>query len=242
MSIRISVPIPVYNGAKYLPTQLDSILCQLTDEDEVVISYNISTDDTWNVIKDYESRFNNVKVITCKETGVLPNSQNALRHCKGKYILFADQDDYWVNTKVQKVLQAFSEGNPPIVVHNMRYADGNLNPSDLTMFDERHSRPGLVWNIIKNSYHGGCMAIDSKYIDVLYPLPEGIGFGDRWVGLVGELCGKPVFISDVLMLHRRHENNLSSTKRRSMSIIIPERIRLIKELYKRSKIIKKEVV
>lgn len=239
MNKRISVPIPVYNGEKYLLTQLDSILKQLSDEDEVIISYNESTDSTWDIIKEYEKKYSIVKVIVCNELGVSPNSQNALRHCSGKYIFFADQDDCWLDGKVASVLEAFSHNNPPVVLHDMRYADGNLQPSNITMFAERHSRPGLLRNLIKNSYHGGCMAIDADYIDVFYPIPERIGFGDKWVGLVGEMCGAPGFIPKVLMLYRRHENNLSSRKRRSFKIIIPERIFLIKELYKRRKLITK---
>lgn len=239
MSVRISVPIPVFNGEKYLPTQLNSILKQLSEEDEVVISYNKSNDSTWDIITDYEKKYKIIKVIVCETLGVLPNSQNALKHCRGKYILFADQDDYWLDRKVECVLTAFSQCNPPVVLHNMRYANGDLQPSDVTLFKERHSHPGLLWNLIKNSYHGGCMAIDSKYIDVFYPIPAKIGFGDRWVGLVGEMCGNPVFIPEVLMLYRRHENNLSPRNRRSTKIIIPERIRLIIELYKRKKNIKR---
>ena len=238
MCVRVSVPIPVFNGEKYLPTQLDSILKQLSYEDEVVISYNQSSDSTWHIIKDYEKKYRIVKVVVCEDLGVLPNSQNALKYCSGKYIFFADQDDCWLDGKVDCVLKAFSKSNPPVVLHNMRYADGELKPSDVTLFKERHSRPGLLWNIIKNSYHGGCMAIDSNYIDVLYPVPENIGFGDRWVGLVGEMCGNPVFIPEVLMLYRRHSNNLSPSKRRNIEIVIPERFRLIIELYKRKKIIK----
>ena len=120
----------------------------------------------------------------------------------------------------------------------MRYADADLNPTDKTMFAERGSRPGLLRNLIKNSYHGGCMAINARYLNVIYPVPLGVGFGDMWAGLVGEMCGKPVFIDKVLMLFRCHNNNLSSRKRRRMEMVISERLRLIKELYLRRKLIK----
>ena len=42
----ISVCIATYNGEKYLAEQLDSILLQVSEEDELIISYNISTDNT----------------------------------------------------------------------------------------------------------------------------------------------------------------------------------------------------
>lgn len=239
MSVRISVSMAVYNGEKYIRTQLDSIVKQLSTEDEVVISYNPSTDATWEIIKEYESKYEIVKVFVCEELGVLPNSKNSLNHCSGKYIFFADQDDCWTDNKVELVMRAFKEKNPPVVLHDMQYTDGELNPTGVTMFAERHSRPGIIRNVIKNSYHGGCMAMESRYLKYIHPVPKNIGFGDMWGGLVGEMLGKPVFIPEVLMLYRRHDSNLSSEERRSLSIIIPERIRLIKELYKRKKEIKR---
>ncbi len=238
MAMRISVPIPVYNGAKYLPTQLDSILKQLSENDEIIISYNPSTDSTWDVIKKYEENNKNIKVYTCDVMGVTPNGNNALSHCSGKYILPADQDDLWLDGKVKNVVCAFEKSNAPIVLHDMRYADTDLNPTDKTMFAERGSRPGLLRNLIKNSYHGGCMAINASYLNVIYPVPLGVGFGDMWAGLVGELCGEPIFINKVLMLFRCHNHNLSSRNRRDLGVILPERLRLIKELYFRRKVIK----
>ena len=82
------------------------------------------------------------------------------------------------------------------------------------------------------------MAINARYVNVIYPVPLGVGFGDMWARLVGEMCGKPVFIDKVLMLFRCHNNNLSSRKRRRMEMVISERLRLIKELYLRRKLIK----
>ena len=52
----ISVAMAVYNGEKYLPEQLDSILCQLEPQDEIVISYDKSKDGTWQLIQSYSEK------------------------------------------------------------------------------------------------------------------------------------------------------------------------------------------
>lgn len=237
---RVSAYMSVYNGEKYLHTQIDSIISQLTDEDELVISCNPSTDRSWEILKEYESKYSNIRVLFCEKMGVEANAGNALCHCRGKYLLSTDQDDCWLPGKVEAVVKVFETTNAPVVLHNMEYADGDLNPTGKFMFEERHSKPGLIRNFIKNSYHGGCMAFNAGYVDVFLPVPDGVGFGDMWNGLVGELCGKPVFLDDVYMLFRCHNNNLSSRKTRSLIVVIPERFRLTRELIRRARIIRKK--
>ena len=51
MSFSISVVMATYNGEKYIREQIESILCQLTEKDELLISDDGSTDGTINIIK-----------------------------------------------------------------------------------------------------------------------------------------------------------------------------------------------
>ena len=53
MKKRISVAMAAYNGGKYIREQLESILANLTDEDEIVISDDGSTDDTISIAKEF---------------------------------------------------------------------------------------------------------------------------------------------------------------------------------------------
>lgn len=234
MKSRVSVAMTAYNGEKYIKRQLDSILMQLSECDEIIISYNQSTDDTWNIIKGYEKKYYPlVKVFPCPKMGLRANGENARKHCNGRYIFIADQDDCWLEGKVDAVVEAFEKTGAPVVLHDMRYADADLIPTDRTLFKERHSKPGLIRNLIRNSYHGGCMAINAEYYHLMEDRPDGIGFGDMWMGLVGEMCGCPVFINKEYMLFRCHNNNLSSRKRRPILQVLPERLRLIWHLIQR---------
>ena len=60
---RVSVALATYNGELYLKEQLDSILTNLTDKDEIVISDDSSSDSTLKIIETYKSRFKNIKVL-----------------------------------------------------------------------------------------------------------------------------------------------------------------------------------
>lgn len=92
--IRVSVIMPVYNGALYLAHQLDSIIPMLAENDEIIISYDKSTDDTLKIAKEYAKKDSRIRLfINRGEGGVWPNSLNALKRVRGKYIIPSDQDD-----------------------------------------------------------------------------------------------------------------------------------------------------
>ena len=88
----ITVCIATYNGGKYISKQIDSILNQLSDSDEVIVSDDGSKDDTLDII----TAFHDKRIEVFKNDGrhgVVPNFENALSKAKGDIIFFSDQDD-----------------------------------------------------------------------------------------------------------------------------------------------------
>ena len=57
-----SVCIATFNGGRYLREQLDSILSQLSAEDEVIISDDGSVDDTWDILTEYAEKDRRIKL------------------------------------------------------------------------------------------------------------------------------------------------------------------------------------
>ena len=109
----ISVCIATYNGEKYLQEQLNSILVQLSEEDEVVISDDGSKDETCTILKEYAARDSRIKLFKGPGKGVIANFEFAIEQSSGEYIFLADQDDVWLPEKVQTTL-AFFENHPKI--------------------------------------------------------------------------------------------------------------------------------
>jgi glycosyltransferase involved in cell wall biosynthesis len=105
----ISVCMATYNGAKYIKEQMDSILCQLGKDDEVVVSDDGSTDSTLDIVAEYgDSR---IKIV--RNTGAhnfIRNFENSLKAAHGDYIFLADQDDVWLPDKVAKIMQILRGG------------------------------------------------------------------------------------------------------------------------------------
>ena len=103
-----SVCMATYNGQKYLREQIESILCQLSANDELVISDDHSTDSTVDIIRSYgDSR---IKMYANELTkGVTHNFENALNKSKGDIIFLADQDDVWLPNKISKMEKKFHD-------------------------------------------------------------------------------------------------------------------------------------
>ena len=223
---RASVAMAVYNGEKYIKQQLDSIIVQLGDKDELVISYNDSTDDTWNIITQYAQNDNRIKIYRCDKKDVKENFNNAIIHCGGEYIFLSDQDDVWLPGKVNAVIDCFQKNNCDVVLHDCIITDADLKDYGRRLFNERHSSNSLIRNIIKNSYHGCCMAFHSRMIDKIIPIPSHIPLHDSWIGYIGNIYGQVVLLYTPLILYRRHTDNCSSDKRQKLQKCILDRLQL----------------
>ncbi len=209
--MNISVAMAVYNGGRYLREQLDSILKQLDDRDEIVISYNSSEDDTLEIIEEYAKQYEIIHVLPWEEQGVISNFENAIIHCTKNYIFLSDQDDVWTDDKVQKVMAAF-ESDPTIltVMHNCEYVDEELNPLGKDLFKDRHVKTGFLKNLVVNCYQGSCMAFRKDLVPFITPMPRSVAMHDQWIGIMAERAGHIKFLTECLMKYRKHDSSNST--------------------------------
>ncbi|WP_300742613.1 glycosyltransferase family 2 protein [uncultured Brachyspira sp.] len=93
--IKISVIIPVYNVELYLKECLDSIINQTLKNIEIICIDDNSTDNSYNILLEYQKIDNRIKIIKHKENlGLGPARNSGIRAAKGEYIYFIDSDDY----------------------------------------------------------------------------------------------------------------------------------------------------
>lgn len=204
----ISVCIPTYNGEKYIAQQLASILCQLSKQDEIIISDDSSTDNTVKIITAMND--SRIRVLSNQRfNSPIYNLENALKYAKGDYIFLSDQDDVWIEGKVMKMFEALARCD--CVVSNAKVVDSNLNIINDSFFSLNRSKPGFLNNLLKNSYLGACMAFNKKILRKSLPFPTNIPMHDIWIGTIASVFGKVVFLDDKFILYRRHDENASST-------------------------------
>ena len=132
----ISIIIPVYNTSKYLPECLDSILNQSFSDFEVICVNDGSTDDSLDVLRDYESRDGRIKIITQKNRGAAAARNTGLENVSGNYVLFVDSDDYLSPDALEKLYDlAIKESLDLIIFKIINFDDGTREMSTYDYFE-----------------------------------------------------------------------------------------------------------
>lgn len=229
---KISVAMAVYNGERYLPEQLDSILSQLEPQDELVVSYDESRDGTWELLCNYRQRWPQLKLVRNTNPGIAGNFDNALSHCTGDYLFICDQDDRWAADKRKCVVETFETTGADMVIHNGVHIDKEGNVISEPFFTMYRIGDGKLRNLLKPRYSGCCTAFTRAMAEKILPIPAKIDAYDHWIGTVGEFMGKIAYDSRILLYHRLHGENVT-TSTRSLGTILRARSGLLKALGER---------
>lgn len=209
----ISVCLATYNGCKYIREQLESILPQLSEDDEIIVSDDVSSDNTVEVIQS----LNDQRIVVVKNNGphgFVKNFENVLKYIHGDFVFFSDQDDIWTPDKVKKSLNYLQKYD--LIVHNALLVDANGCSLGKTYFECLHQGCGFWMNWWKNRFLGCCMVMKRNIIEYSLPFPQNTQGHDYWIGMLALAAKYKVgFVDDVLLLYRRHGNNLSPSSEKS---------------------------
>ena len=116
--MKISVALAAYKGEQYISEQIDSILSQLGENDELIISDDYPGGKTREIVLGYQSKDKRIRYIEGEGKGVVKNFENALRVCTGDVIFLSDQDDVWMPDKVELVMKEISNGADQLLFCN----------------------------------------------------------------------------------------------------------------------------
>lgn len=202
-----------HNGAEYIKEQLDSVLCQIGKDDEIIVSDDGSTDDTVSIIEAYNDP--RIKIHHYKQAPVKSdhskfyyaarNFENALKHASGDYIFLCDQDDIWNKDKIKIMLPYLRKYE---CVHHGKYdmyVDGTPMQIHYPMPDKTDIFNGLA----KMRFAGCCMGITRKLKDKALPFPTRIPTHDGWLACMALSMNSYYYIPEPLIKHRIHGNNVS---------------------------------
>jgi glycosyltransferase involved in cell wall biosynthesis len=220
------------NGGKYIKEQLDSILSQLSPGDELIITDDASADNTTALIAAYQAKHQQIKLIqNGGSMGVTKAFESSLKASRGDIIFLSDQDDIWLPEKVA-VMKRFLTHHD-LVISDCHLMEHDTPPGGNSFFSRNRSGKGLLKNLYRNSYMGCCMAFNRALLNRALPFPEDIPVHDHWLGLIAERYYKVHFIPDILVYHRRHGSNATSSGSRSpvpFAKKLATRYRMIKNL------------
>ncbi len=124
-NVTVSVIIPVYNASEHIRECLDVVCTQSLENYEIICVDDCSTDNSVDILKEYQSTYGMLKVLRQPENaGAGPARNRGIKAARGKYIAFMDADDYYQHKDTLKNLYEQADAvQADICGGGMRYAD-----------------------------------------------------------------------------------------------------------------------
>ncbi|MDO9145891.1 MULTISPECIES: glycosyltransferase [Comamonadaceae] len=211
----VSVVVITYQHEKYIRQCLDSILMQnINFSIEIIIGDDCSTDQTTEIIKEYQQRVPHIIKPTLRSVnvGATKNQYDCFLKCTGKYIAILDGDDFWTDNEKLKTQTNFLKNNRNYIACTQRY---NVVDQDNNVIQETYSGPGrpesgdyTINDFTKYIYYGhpGTLVFRNIFLEPQYDYTI-ITKADRFICditlcLILTCLGK-IYVSDDVMTSYR---------------------------------------
>ena len=215
----IDILLASYNGEKYIAEQIDSILGQTFQDFRLLIRDDGSTDGTPAIIEDYARRYpGKIEIVHDDKGGgnFCRNFFELLGHAQADYVMFCDQDDYWLPFKLQIMHASMKEteqenpGKAVMVFSGLEITDEKLNSLDnFRNLDIRRKRYSIKYLLINNCANGCVQMLNRELYTRLGTYSETINFHDWWTSLCAAAVGVIRYVPMALIKYRQHGSNVA---------------------------------
>jgi glycosyltransferase involved in cell wall biosynthesis len=206
---RVAVLLATYNGAKYLTDFLDSLKNQSHKNFVLFVRDDGSTDGTLDIVRKYCDEMN-IKIVPSDVRLGAAQSFMALLETAGvdfSYYSFADQDDFWIETKLERGIDKISTINrsPALYCSRLEYVDKSLQHIKFS----RIPRVVSFENALVENISTGCTILlnQSARALLLSSPPRFYTMHDWWMYLVVSSFGRIVYDDCPTIKYRQHEDN-----------------------------------
>jgi len=121
----LSIICPIYNSEDTISKLIESLINQEFKDYELILVNDGSTDDTLSIIKNYQKKCENITVIDKKNTGVCDSRNVGIHAASGKYITFADSDDYYSDDFFEKIIPELKKDDFELLYYNAVFVKFN---------------------------------------------------------------------------------------------------------------------
>jgi glycosyltransferase involved in cell wall biosynthesis len=220
---KVSVVIPTYNHARYLPYALNSVINQSYPNLEVLVIDDGSTDRTAELVKPYRSIINYVY----KKNGGTPSALNlGLSLATGKYICWLSADDMLIEEKVAKQV-GLMDSDPSLGFSYTSYVV--IDAKGTKQYDVNSpyfpDRQEMVTKLMEGCFiNGSSVMMRSSALKIVGNFDENLPQAhdyDLWFRFIRHFaCG---FLAERLLAYRWHGENMSQNPDEACSVIVREK-------------------
>lgn len=225
--MRLSVCMATWNGEKHIQEQLLSILEQLTDNDEVIICDDASSDNTVPIIKALDDPRINITINPVR-LGHVKNFEKAISLARGKYVFLADQDDIWPQKRVSMMIAALDHGG--VVTGNFDCTPQHIKTRPYIKIETFPANSIIsIWKIFLGMapYFGSSMGFRRDELPYLLPFPGGVEAHDLWIAINANIRGVMVHLPSIVLHRRLHDSNFTPRKSRRLRNALRARLLMI---------------
>lgn len=215
----ISVCLATYNGEKFINKQIDSILKQISSDDELIIVDDFSLDNTVQVIRKLND--SRIKIfINNQNMGHVYSFGRAIDLAAKDVIFLSDQDDIWMDNRVTFMIDQILKSNALLVSTNSKFIDAYGNKIDYFIYGvNSKTSNNYLGNIIdiylgKKNYFGCTMAFKKELKSIILPIPSYVESHDLWIALAANINKSNLHCNETTLERRIHGDNASIIKRK----------------------------
>lgn len=208
---KVAILMSTYNGERYLTEQVDSLLSQTYENIEIYIRDDGSKDRTVEIIKKYQEKNTNIKLIEGKNLGFMDSFFELLKACdNADYYAYCDQDDVWMEDKIEravKFLEKTDQNKPVLYFSNSDYYDTEMNFLGTAEKNKIYSfRNSLVECVTQ----GMTMVINNFTREtIIKNKPENCLYHDWWTYMICSGFGEIIYDDKSLVKYRRHNKSVT---------------------------------
>jgi glycosyltransferase involved in cell wall biosynthesis len=210
----VSIIIPCYKQAHYLPDAIESCLAQTYTHIEIIVVDDGSPDNTGEVAARYTEKYPNVRYVRQDNAGVSAARNTGIAHAQGLYLKFLDSDDLLLPQHVQRCMDWFAQ-NPQFTAV---YTNYEVRSSDLSQHiaSDKFAVPltRMMFNLLKGWMPSqlNTVLVHRDQVAKTGGFPVGIKGGEDWFFWMSLLAYGTQFgfINEVLAVYRRHKTNTTN--------------------------------
>ncbi len=216
----IDIIMATYNGEHYIKEQIDSILKNTWTSWRLWIYDDGSRDQTEAIVQEYVKTYPEKIHWKKNETnkGSAINFLDGARKATGHYVMFCDQDDYWLPNKIEDTLSCMKQAQkqngeefPLTVFTDATVVNASLETLEQSFHQSSKldtSKLDLPHMLMENKMMGCTMMLNRALLEKIKKFPKKVRMHDWWVGIVAAAYGKIIYLNQPTMLYRQHTNNV----------------------------------
>lgn len=212
----VTIVIPVYNTEKYLKKCINSVLKQSNKKIEVIAVNDGSTDNSLEILKLFDKKYDNVKIIDKKNEGVSVARNEGIKRAQGKYIMLLDSDDTLSRNTVKHLVKFFDQNyneidivTYPIILNrngilrkSRRYRRYDKGTGIYDVEEYIYLNQSNVNIIIKNEFENNVLYKEKMKLSEDQNFDTEIIMKKKKIG----------YVEEAKYIYRKHEKSVSSTR------------------------------